>query len=177
MRRPPGNSWKMDSTVQSSLIHSWSESHVCIHEVEVAVACLSSLVHEMSWEILHPSRRQRELLAALCWLFPGTGEGCTSRCLFQGGGIDSGWSPRAYRYVTCKGGGWPHILQQGWSGPKVSESVLLAGMNEALYRGEMVSHLCPFLKGETAFVCQLYYEVQVLRSTGKFALSLLPEVW
>lgn len=61
----------MDSRVQSpptpSLSCSWPKSHV---HVKVAVTLLPSLVHEMSWQMLHPSRRQWELLTALCWAIP-----------------------------------------------------------------------------------------------------------
>lgn len=62
----------MDSSVQSSPVPShscsWPKPHVDV--VKVAVTFLPSLVQEMSWEILHPSQRQWELLTALCWAVP-----------------------------------------------------------------------------------------------------------
>lgn len=62
----------MDSSVQSSPVPShscsWPKPHVLA--VKVAVTFLPSLVQEMSWQLLHPSQRQWELLTALCWAIP-----------------------------------------------------------------------------------------------------------
>lgn len=57
----------MDSSVQSSPVPShscsWPKAHV--HAVKVAVTFLPSLVQEMSWQMLHPSQRQWQLLTVL----------------------------------------------------------------------------------------------------------------
>jgi len=119
MRRPRGNSWKMDSCVQSSPIAShecsWSEPCICAWD---GGGCCTPVFTGAGGELGDPRGGSRSCWLLCAGLFPGSGESCPGSCLFQGGGIDSGWSPGVPRYVICKGAGMPHLLQQGWSGPR-----------------------------------------------------------
>lgn len=140
-----GNSWKMDSSVQSSPVRShscsWPKPHVSV--VKVAVTFLPSVVQEMSWQMLHPSQKHWEVLTALCWAIPWDWGELTEWLSLAGRSCRLWMEPQSI-YVCCLQSSWlgkPLAAGMKWS--KIFGSMLLTGMSKALYGGEVVCHLCP----------------------------------